>query len=283
MVSALVGAVVRAARIVVAMDIVRLTHLSSPTPSATTSGPVATPSRPAMTARLNAEWAALLEDPAVAEDLARQPIAGYRQLAALFDACGGDPSVDPDGADAVLAQVVAAGLDGRPLAMRIALQRVLGALVRIAVRRARMHRGGAVRLFDDLVATAWMVIGSYPLARRPRFIAANISRDSEYLTFVRPHRLHQAQRRADLLPEHDLVVDRRGALHRHSADELDDLVWGLRGSPELPEADLALLRALASGASIDAIAAALGCTDRTVRNRRRRLVTKLRDLNAVAA
>ena len=56
-------------------------------------------------------------------------------------------------------------------------------------------------------------------------------------------------------------------------------MWSLTGSRDLEEADLALLAALASGASVPAIAEALGCTDRTVRNRRHRLVTKLRELS----
>ena len=55
--------------------------------------------------------------------------------------------------------------------------------------------------------------------------------------------------------------------------------YGLRDSVELVEADLALLQALAAGMSIAAIADALGCTDRTIRNRRHRLVRKLRDLS----
>ncbi len=261
------------------MDIVRLTHLSSLAPA---SGPTP-PGRPPMTAWLNAEWDALLVDPGVAADLAREPIAGYRDLASLLAACGGDRSVDPGAADALLAQVVAAGLEGRTLAIRIALQRVLGALVQIAVRRARTSRGDRTALFDELCATAWMFIASYPLARRPRFIAANISRDSEYLTFVRPNRLHQARRRADLLDEHEPAVDLTGVRQRHPADELDDLVRGLQGSPELAESDLRLLDALASGASLAAIAHALGCTDRTIRNRRHRLVTKLRQLSLAAA
>jgi DNA-binding CsgD family transcriptional regulator len=258
------------------MDIVRITHLSSPTP------PAARRTRAPLTARLNAEWAGLLIDPAVADELARQPIAGFRDLAALLSACGGDRSTDLDGADIVLARVVAAGLEGRRLAVRVALQRVLGALVQIAVRRSRLEQESCPALFDELCSTAWMVIATYPLARRPRFIAANISRDCEYLTFVRPARLHQATRRVELADGHAPAVGRRGSLHDHPADELADLVRGLRGAAELAETELTLLRALASGAPITAIADALGCTDRTIRNRRLRLLSKLRELSAAA-
>ena len=50
-----------------------------------------------------------------------------------------------DAADAMLAQVVAAGLEGRTLAVRVALQRVLGGLVRVAVRRAASSRDESPR------------------------------------------------------------------------------------------------------------------------------------------
>jgi DNA-binding CsgD family transcriptional regulator len=218
----------------------------------------------------------------VTDELARQPIAGFRDLATLFSACGGDRSAEIDAADMVLAQIVAAGLEGRKLAVRIALQRVLGALVQIAVRRSRVEQESCPALFDELCSTAWMVIATYPLARRPRLIAANISRDCEYLTFVRPARLHHATRRVELVEEHEPAVGMRGTPHHHAADELADLVRGLSGATELAETELTLLNALASGASIAAIADALGCTDRTVRNRRHRLVAKLREVSTAA-
>ena len=78
-------------------------------------------------------------------------------------------------------------------------------------------------------------------------------------------------------------VGLNGTRHHHPADELDELLLDLCGSAELAEGDLELLQALAAGDSIGAIAGALGCTDRTVRNRRQGLVTKLRELSGVAA
>ena len=258
------------------MDIVRITHL----PSHRSSYPR---SRPTLTARLNAEWASLVTDPAVAAELAGQPIAEHRDLAALLAACGGQPDghppVDLETADLVMARIVAAALEGRTLALRVAFQRVLGALVSIAARRTRSHPGQRAALFDELCATAWIVIGSYPLARRPRRVATNIIRDSEYLTCVRPKRLHEVQRRVELPADREPAAGLDGASSSHPLDELAALVHGLRDSVELVEADLALLQALAAGMSIAAIADALGCTDRTIRNRRHRLVRKLRDLS----
>jgi len=265
---------VKGFRTVTGMDIVRITHLPT-TPH---------PGRPRrsseLTRRLNAEWDALLADPGVRAELERAPIAGHGRLDTLFVACGGDRSVDHETADALLAQVVAAGLEGRTLAVRLVLQRALGSLVTIAVRRTRGQPGRRAALFDELCSTAWIVIGSYPLARRPRAVLANVVRDAEYLTCVQPHRLHDVTRRVILLDEHVPDVGLRGGRSEHAADELHDLVVGVGGRRGLVEGDLALLHALAAGQSVSAIAQALGCTDRTVRNRRQRLVSKLQELSA---
>lgn len=264
-------------RTVAGMDIVRITHLPT-TPSASPFRP-----RSELTQRLNAEWEALVADPVVRAELARAPIAGHRCLDTQLAACGQDRSVDYETADALVAQVVAAGLEGRTLAVRLVLQRVLGSLVTIAVRRTRGRPHQRAPLFDELCSTAWIVIGSYPLARRPRRVLANVVRDAEYLTCVQPRRLHEATRRITLLDEHVPAVGLRGRRSEHAADELHDLVVGLGSRRGLVEGDLALLHALATGQSVSAIAKALGCTDRTVRNRRQRLVTKLRELSTADA
>ena len=268
---------VKPLRTVAGMDIVRITHLPT-TPS---------PDRPRrsseLTRRLNAEWDALLADPGVRAELERAPIAGHSRLDALLAACGGDRSVDHETADALLARVVAAGLEGRTLAVRLVLQRALGSLVTIAVRRTRGLPGRRAALFDELCSTAWIVIGSYPLARRPRAVLANVVRDAEYLTCVQPQRLHDVSQRVTLLDEHVPEVGLRGGRREHAADELHDLVLGVGGRRGLVEGDLALLHALAAGQSVSAIARVLGCTDRTVRNRRQRLVTKLQELSAADA
>jgi hypothetical protein len=256
------------------MDIVRITHLTPPpSPTGLLGG-----HRPALTARLNDEWDRLVADPRVQADLAAAPIAGSWDLTALLRACGSDPVVEIGAADALLAQVVAAALEGRVLASRVVLQRVLGALVRIAVRRTRSAPRRCAPLFDELCSTAWLVIGSYPLARRPRLIAANICRDTEYLTCVRPERLHDRRRCVPLRERDEPIVDLSGRLVTHSSDELRRLLRDVGSTTALAEPERALLDALAKGASTAAIADALGCTDRTVRNRRDRLVGRLREL-----
>src|SRR5262245_30710029 len=151
------------------MDIVRITPFPNLIDHASGDGtPDSTISRQrSLSARLNAEWFALANDPEIAAELDAAPIAGHTDLGALLAACGGDRSLDRDEADVTLAQVVAAGLEGRTIAVRVTLQRVLGALVAISVRR-RSDRDSRVVLFDDLCSNAWLVIATYPLARRPR-------------------------------------------------------------------------------------------------------------------
>ena len=235
--------------------------------------------RASLTAPLNAEWDELVWDPRTRAELAEAPIAGHTDLGALLLACGPHRAADQEASDAVLARVVAAGLEGRTLAVRVALQRVLGPIVAITMRRTPGRRAERRVVFDELCATAWLVIATYPLARRPRRIAANICRDVEYLTFVRPYRLHQSARRADLRDEDSPAVGLRGSVHQHPADELAELLDGLQGGAVTSD-DLALLDALASGQPLGTIAAELGCTDRTIRNRRHRLVGRLRELAA---
>jgi hypothetical protein len=266
------------------MDIVRITHLDRPPSSLAPPPPPSTTDwlgggpRPGLTARLNDEWDRLVADPRVRADIAGAPIAGHGDLTTLLGACGADPAVGMDAADALLAQVVAAALEGRVLASRVVLQRVLGALVRIAVRRTRSAPRRCAPLFDELCSTAWLVIGSYPLARRPRLIASNICRDTEYLTCVRLERLHDRRRCGPLRERDEPIVDLSGRPVAHPSDELRRLLRDVGSAVALAEPELALLDALANGASTTVIADALGCTDRTVRNRRDRLVNRLREL-----
>jgi hypothetical protein len=271
------------------MDIVRITPFPRPTAASARARPSVADStrtgsalpRRSLTDRLNAEWTALVADPTLAAELAREPLAGHHDLASLLDACGGDRSVDADVADEQLARLVAAGLEGRGLAVRVTLQRMLGAIVAIAVRRTQACPAERVVLFDELLSTAWLVIGSYPLGRRPRRIAANIARDTEYLTCVRPGRLHDTARRANLVEELLPPVDLHGSRQHHPRDELFDLLLDLEGPSGLGEHEVALLHALAAGRSTRAIADDLGCTDRTVRNLRRRLTDRLQELTAI--
>jgi len=75
---------------------------------------------------------------------------------------------DPDGGLAALLAEAAAG-DG--LAGRVVLQSMIGRLVQLARRDAQAG-------VDDYVSAMWCVIRTYPLARRPVRIAANLALDT---------------------------------------------------------------------------------------------------------
>ena len=257
------------------MDIVRITHLD-PSPSRTGGFGG---SRRALTARLNDEWDHLVADPRVRADLAAAPIAGHHDLTTLSGgvrrrrrgpdgrrrrAARSGRRRRPGGPDARLAGRAPAGARRRSCASPSgAPVRPLAAAPRSSTSCARRRGSSSAR---------------YPLARRPRAIASNICRDTEYLTCVRPARLHDSRRCVPLRERDEPVVDLSGRPDLDASEELRWLLRDVGSAVALAEPELALLDALAGGASTATIASALGCTDRTVRNRRDRLVGRLREL-----
>ncbi len=69
--------------------------------------------------------------------------------------------------DPVLSALLRLGSGGDPLAHRVVLQTMLGTLVRLCARRPE--------LLPEAVSELWLAIAEYPLARRPRAIAANLA------------------------------------------------------------------------------------------------------------
>jgi hypothetical protein len=149
-----------------------------------TAGDTGTPVRP--TARqgtgttivdaLNQEWRRLEvgRHQTVATWAGRHgALAGCRSLTEVLDVVREDP--DP----ALHALLVEVG-SGDQLAGRVLLQSMLGRMVRMARRDPRAG-------VDDYVATLWCQISTYPLARRPVRIAANLALD----TLKAVHREHR--------------------------------------------------------------------------------------------
>ncbi len=98
---------VRPVRTVAGMDIVRITHLPTTPHPGPASEDAATSPAGSTPSGMHC-W----PTPRVRAELERAPIAGHSRLDTLLAACGGDRSVDHETADALLAQVVAAGLEG---------------------------------------------------------------------------------------------------------------------------------------------------------------------------
>ncbi|MFZ9291788.1 MAG: hypothetical protein ACO26C_04500 [Ilumatobacteraceae bacterium] len=223
--------------------------------------------------RLIEEWGTLATSPAALRRVAAWglpggPVVHLDQL--LVRAGFGTHARDSDGDRVLWALVRRAGHD--ELAARIVLQRILPPLLAIARRRGRIVQGGVEAALDDVLAAAWGVIRRYPWHRRRAKVAANLVRDAEYVAFVRDARgrapmLRLSQALADGLVAPDPVDDPGVVLARLIGE-------GRRAG--LGGEDLEVLRALARGEDIGAIAARLGVSRRTARTRRARAISELR-------
>jgi DNA-directed RNA polymerase specialized sigma24 family protein len=69
--------------------------------------------------------------------------------------------------DPVLCALLRLGADGDALARRVVLQTMLGGIVRLC--------RGRVDLLAEALSELWVAIVEYPVARRPRSVAANLS------------------------------------------------------------------------------------------------------------
>ena len=122
-----------------------------------------------MLRRLDAEWAVLQQDASASGSClrwaARVPeLAGCRRPEEVRGRVASSP-------DAVLGHLLAEAAAGDALAGRVVLQ----ALLPKAVRMASVDPAAAV---DDYVTALWCGIATYPLARRPTSVAANLALDA---------------------------------------------------------------------------------------------------------
>lgn len=182
-----------------------------------------------------------------------------------------------DDADQRLATIVSRAQVGDELAALMVLRRIMPALVSIAARRARLGNGSLADIMNDLQTAAWMRIREYPMDRRPRHIAANIVRDAEYLVFVRESRL----RRVLTSPVATLPETIAATATSSTADELIDVLREAVGHAGHDNVVL-LGRLTVGGHSVSDEARRLGCTERTVLNRRRAAEQELREHFAAA-
>jgi hypothetical protein len=233
--------------------------------------------------RFNLEWAALAADPLTTVQLATWPPGSpahrYGGIEAILAAAGGAGDLPDDASDHLLADLVRLAARDT-LAARIVLQRLLPGLVLAAVRRTSCHPADRTTAFDDLTSTAWLVVRTYPIDRRPVRVAANLLRDIEYQTFVRPARLKVAVAEESVWAVEDREVDGVGrpAGTRHAADEVHHVMSFAR-SAGIPPADLALLDALfLSGRSVADVARDLKVSTRTVYSRRVAVAARMGEL-----
>jgi hypothetical protein len=245
-----------------------------------------------LAAHFNAEWSRLVADPASSRQAAAWPVAafavdarGQADLDAVLAATGSAGGRPMEEADQLLAEVIRLARHD-DLAARLVLQRVIAPLVLAAVRRTSDRPHLRRDLFADLASTAWLVIRTYPIERRPAKVAVNVVRDAEYLTCTRDARLL----RATEVPEpatatlwHDRPTDEVGrplGAGRHAADDVARLFAQAR-SAGVAEADLDLLDALVlAGRPVSEVARELRVSARTVYNRRMAVTSRLAALAA---
>ena len=189
----------------------------------------------------------------------------------LLVAAGFGQAVDDSDGDHILWHLAVLA-ENDDLAARIVLQRILPPLFAIAKRRGRITPGGIPAALTDVLAVSWMVIKTYPHARRPAKVAANLARDVEYAAFVRPARL----RRVTEIPAE---LDGIRPAHESASVPVDleiELVLDEAESRGVASEHIELLRLFARGLNSGAIALQSNWSARTIRNRRRAAIDEVR-------
>lgn len=198
-----------------------------------------------------------------------RPVEDLNDLLIL---CGFSRPVDDSVADQLLWHVVRRAAHD-DLAAQVVLHRVMPSLLAIARRRGRLLSGGTQAALSEVLPSAWMVIRTYPCERRPAKVAANIVRDSEYMAFVRPHRLRRVEETA--VDDEKLVFMLPTDDPWETTTNLDDVLLEAEDNG-VDHHHTNLLRELASGRNGEDIAGDIGVSARTIRNRRRAAIDAVR-------
>lgn len=197
----------------------------------------------------------------------------------LLQLCGFGTAVDDNDGDRMLWHVVRlAATDD--LAVKVVIHRILPALMAVARRRGRIVAGGPTVAMGELLATAWIVVRTYPWERRHDKVAANLVRDCEYNAFVRTARL---KRVAEVSVTDDVLGFLSGATAGDGGDiDLDDVLCEAEQLGVDAE-HLELLRELAGGRHGHEIALDRGASPRTIRNKRRAAIDAVREALATSS
>ncbi|EFC81325.1 RNA polymerase, sigma-24 subunit, ECF subfamily [Parafrankia sp. EUN1f] len=202
----------------------------------------------------------------------------------VVDGCGRDRSVPDVVANGRLLFLLCRATQGDVAAARVAVARVVPALVMKTAAHCRSADRGFDTVFDELLASAWIVVTTYPVERRPEKTWINIVLDTERAVFGRQRIV---DRLTTLVPP-PLLAEHL-TIRRAASAPYDDRV----GDPLLELVDLlatgrrlglsgAALRVLVEfgidGLSAQQVATRDGVTDRAVRMRRQRAVTELATL-----
>ncbi|MEX2626617.1 MAG: hypothetical protein WD225_07015 [Ilumatobacteraceae bacterium] len=261
-------------------------HLAPPTTSTTsttTSNTSTTSARPdgrsspcRIGPRLETDWAHLCRQPGaiVAARSWHVTHVHFDHLDELLGLAGYGRPGDAE-CEHVLTRLVLTARD-EPLAGRIVLQRLLPGLL-ARVRRRRDWYRGTTDVLEELVTAAWIVICEFDPRRHPSCLAAALIAGADHLAFGRE------QRRAEPVDPYDprqldLVIDPTPPT---PADELAAVLDDARHAG-VRDVELGIVHGLLDVGTPSGLATELGVTVRTVRNRRDRVASRLREI-ALAA
>ena len=159
------------------------------------------------------------------------------------------------------------------LAARIVIQRLMPGLLAVVRRR----RGASAYVLDELMGAAWIAVRTYNPRRSPRSIAASLISDADYLAFRSEGRKQSSLERPSDPMTHDHP-------HTHEPSSCEQLaeIMAQATTAGVPDDDLDLLRQLLDTPTANELAERMQITPRTIRNRRDRITTRLREV-ALAA
>jgi DNA-binding CsgD family transcriptional regulator len=132
-------------------------------------------------------------------------------------------------------------------------------------------------VFDELLGAAWIVVRTYNADRSPRCIAASLISDADYNAFRAQHR-----RRSSFESPVDPQLQDSPDVHEVSSCEQLATLLADAAEAGVPPADLELVRQLLASATAKELARELRISPRTIRNRRNRITSRLREV-ALAA
>jgi hypothetical protein len=210
----------------------------SPAPASTpTRGAAARHISSSLAGQLNREWAQLVAAPTSSAAPGRwastcPALIGVRTLDDVLALIAG---ADGPARDAVLLALVGRAQSGDALAGRTVLQTMLGKAVRVAGTVAGRDdvRGDREEALNRAVAALWQAIATYPVARRPARVAANLALDTVAIAQRGHTGSSHCRRSCREVPVADVATVRPAARHDQGPD-------GLRGP-----ADAELLTLLA--------------------------------------
>lgn len=220
-------------------------------------------------------------------------MAGLAGAEEVVDGCGRDRTVPDAVANGRLLFLLCRAGESDQAAARVAVARVVPALVTKAAAHCRTAGRGFDAVFDDLLAAAWIVVATYPVARRPEKTWINIVLDTEQAVFGRQRLVDRLTVLVPppILAEHLTArtsagngrsnTNANGDGGGRARNPLLELVELLAEGRRLGLSDAALHTLVefgVDGLSSQQVAARDGVTDRAVRLRRQRATAELATL-----